>query len=113
MAWLVPAIHALLAKTWMPGTKAGHDGMLLGACRHSFRRTDALQAELALPPNHEQPGRGYDRGTGKDKYARKLIEEKIAEQEHPYHRRVVERSHQRGWSKTVALGEKEVSEAAA
>jgi len=38
MAGLVPAIHVLLSgtKTWMPGTKAGHDECVCGYSRNAI-----------------------------------------------------------------------------
>src|SRR5436190_5440463 len=61
------------------------------AGRRAFGRAHALQAKLALAPDHEQSGGGDDGGAEEDEDGRQLAEEEIAEQEGPDHRRVVER----------------------
>src|SRR6266478_2670095 len=81
--------------------------------RRPLRLATAPQSELAFAPDDEQACTGNDDRTGKNESAGQLMKEKIAEQERPYHRGVIERRNQRGRRPAIAFGEQDVGNAAA
>ena len=72
----------------------------------------ALERELVLAPDHEQARAGDDRGAEHDHHRRRFAEHRVAENQRPDHRGVVERRHHRRRGVAIALGEKNVAGAA-
>jgi hypothetical protein len=73
----------------------------------------ALQAELTLAPDHEQPRARDDRGADEDVDRRQFVEEEISKQKRPHHRGVVERRHHGRRREAVAFGKQNMGESAA
>src|SRR5579883_1025942 len=95
-----------------PSRRSGQNDGGGAAKRSRGRALLARGGELALAPDHEQPGRGNDRGADHDHHGRRLAEHRIAEQQRPDHRRIVERRDYRGRRVAIAFGQEDMTGAA-
>src|SRR5262249_15614816 len=71
-----------------------------------------FDAQLALAPDHEQPGGRNDDRAEKDERRRGFSKHHVAERERPHHGSVIERRKQRSGREAIAFGEQNVRDAA-
>src|SRR5215470_13898836 len=76
------------------------------------RHSDSTSAELAFPPDHKQPGSCDDRGTDKHQNGRYLAKYRVAEDEGPHDRRIVERGDHRGGGVAVTFSQQNMRDTA-